>query len=69
MQNVIETKVLPTNINWKNLTIVTSFHLLLIPALFMFSWQNVAVMLVGNWIVGSLGVGLGLSPAFDAPQF
>ncbi|MEO6589081.1 MAG: fatty acid desaturase [Pyrinomonadaceae bacterium] len=74
MQNVIETKVLPTNINWKNFTIVASFHLLVIPALFMFSWQNVAAMLIGNWIVGSLGVGLGYHRllthrSFKAPKW
>ena len=38
---------------------VTSFHLLAIPALFTFSWPNFAALLIGNWIVGSLGVGLG----------
>jgi stearoyl-CoA desaturase (delta-9 desaturase) len=60
MQNIIEFKQSRTeNINWKNLSIVITFHLLTIPALFMFSWQNLAVMLVGNWIVGSLGIGLG----------
>ncbi len=46
-------------INWRDLAIISSFHILLIPALFMFSWTNLAIMLVGNWIVGSLGVGLG----------
>lgn len=38
---------------------VTFFHLAAIPVFFTFSWQNLAVLLVGNWIVGSLGVGLG----------
>ncbi|MEO6654924.1 MAG: fatty acid desaturase, partial [Pyrinomonadaceae bacterium] len=27
--------------------------------LFTFSWPNLAALLIGNWIVGSLGVGLG----------
>ncbi|HRI02475.1 MAG TPA: fatty acid desaturase [Pyrinomonadaceae bacterium] len=45
--------------NWKNVAIVASFHLLAIPVLWTFSWQNLAALLVGNWIVGSLGVGLG----------
>lgn len=59
MQNIIEIEQSRQNINWKNLTIILTFHLLCIPAVFMFSWQNVAAMLIGNWIVGSLGVGLG----------
>lgn len=59
MQNTIEFEPLRQNINWKNLSIVIIFHLLAVAALFTFSWQNLAVMLVGNWIVGSLGVGLG----------
>lgn len=59
MQNVLEFEQPDTGINWKNVTIIASFHLLAIPALFTFSWQNVAALIVGNWIVGSLGVGLG----------
>lgn len=47
------------DINWKNVAILTTFHLLAIPAFFTFSWQNAAVLLIGNWIVGGLGVGLG----------
>jgi stearoyl-CoA desaturase (delta-9 desaturase) len=74
MQNVIEIEQSRQNINWKNLSIVITFHLLTIPALFMFSWENVAVMLVGNWIVGSLGVGLGYHRllthrSFKAPKW
>jgi stearoyl-CoA desaturase (delta-9 desaturase) len=59
MQNVLEFEQPRKGVNWKNVTIITSFHLLAIPALFTFSWQNVAALLIGNWIVGSLGVGLG----------
>lgn len=60
MQNIIElSQSRQKNINWKNLSIVITFHLLTIAALFMFSWQNLVVLLVGNWIVGSLGIGLG----------
>ena len=59
MQNVVEFESKSTRINWKNVTIITSFHLLAIPALFTFSWPNLAALLIGNWIVGSLGVGLG----------
>ena len=59
MQNVLEFEQPHRGINWKNVTIIASFHLLAIPALFTFSWQNVAALIIGNWIVGSLGVGLG----------
>jgi stearoyl-CoA desaturase (delta-9 desaturase) len=74
MQNVIEFEQSRQSINWKNLAIVITFHFLAIPALFMFSWKNVAVMLVGNWIVGSLGVGLGYHRllthrSFKAPKW
>ena len=74
MQNVIEIERSNRQINWKNLTIISTFHLLCIPALFVFSWQNVAAMLVGNWIVGSLGVGLGYHRllthrSFKAPKW
>ena len=74
MQNIIELETSRKNINWKNFTIVTTFHLLVIPALFFFSWQNVAAMIIGNWIVGSLGVGLGYHRllthrSFKAPKW
>ncbi len=45
--------------NYKNLAIVISFHLLAIPVFFTFTWTNLAVLLVLNWVVGGLGVGLG----------
>jgi fatty-acid desaturase len=72
MQNIIELG--QNRINWRDLVIITSFHLLLIPAVFMFSWQNLAAMLIGNWIVGSLGVGLGYHRlithrSFKAPKW
>ncbi len=59
MQNVLTFERTILKINWKNAAIVTSFHLLAIPVFFTFSWQNLAALLVVNWIVGSLGVGLG----------
>ena len=59
MQNVLDFRQARQTINWKNVTIIASFQLLAIPALFTFSWPNVAALLIGNWIVGSLGVGLG----------
>lgn len=46
-------------LNYKNLILVASFHLLAVPILFTFSWQNLAVLLILNWVVGGLGVGLG----------
>ncbi|MDQ3749160.1 MAG: fatty acid desaturase [Acidobacteriota bacterium] len=74
MQNVLEIEQSRRSINWKNLSIVIVFHLLTIPAFFMFSWQNFAAMLIGNWIVGSLGVGLGYHRllthrSFKAPKW
>ncbi len=74
MQNIIELETSRQNINWKNLFIIVSFHLLAIPALFMFSWENVLAMLIGNWIVGSLGIGLGYHRllthrSFKAPKW
>ncbi|HLM00621.1 MAG TPA: fatty acid desaturase [Pyrinomonadaceae bacterium] len=74
-QNITEfTPLRTTGINWKNLFIVSTFHLLALAALFTFSWKNLAVMLVGNWIVGSLGVGLGYHRllthrSFKAPKW
>jgi len=43
----------------KNVAILIVFHLAAIAAFFTFSWQNLAVLLIGNWIVISLGIGLG----------
>lgn len=59
MQNILEFETPRRGVNWKNVVMVTSFHLLAIPVLWTFSWQNLAALLIGNWIVGSLGVGLG----------
>ncbi len=59
MQNILEFETPRRGVNWKNVVIVASFHLLAIPVLWTFSWQNLAALLIGNWIVGSLGVGLG----------
>jgi len=74
MQNVLTFTRAHRTVNWKNLAIITSFHLLAIPALFTFSWQNLAALLIGNWIVGSLGVGLGwhrmlTHRSFKAPKW
>ena len=59
MQNILEFETPRRGLNWKNVIMVASFHLLAIPVLWTFSWQNLAALLIGNWIVGSLGVGLG----------
>ncbi|MFN2500437.1 MAG: acyl-CoA desaturase [Pyrinomonadaceae bacterium] len=59
MQNVLDFEQPKAGINWKNVVIITFFHVLAIQVLFTFSWQNLAALLIGNWIVGSLGVGLG----------
>ena len=57
--NNLTIRALARNLNFKNLAIVIGFHLLAIPVFFTFTWQNLAVLLILNWVVGSLGVGLG----------
>src|SRR4028119_2017533 len=74
MQDIIEIEQSRDSIHWKNLSIVIVFHLLSVPALFMFSWENLAAMLIGNWIVISLGIGLGYHRlltrrSFKAPKW
>lgn len=74
MQNVHTFGHMARTINRKNVAIVTFFHLLAIPVIFTFSWQNLAVLLIGNWVVGSLGVGLGwhrllTHRSFQAPKW
>lgn len=74
MQEIIERSYSTQRINWRDLGIIATFHVLLVPALYWFSWQNLVIMLVGNWIVGSLGVGLGYHRllthrSFKAPKW
>ena len=74
MQNILTFEHVLQTINWKNVAIVTFFHLLAILAFFTFSWENLAALLIGNWIVGSLGVGLGwhrllTHRSFKAPKW
>jgi fatty-acid desaturase len=74
MQNIFEIKPSRQGMNWRNTIFLGSFHLLAIPAFFMFSWKNLAVMLMVNWMVGSLGVGLGYHRllthrSFKAPKW
>ena len=59
MKSSLAIRFLARNINFKNLAIVIAFHLMAIPVFFTFTWRNLAVLLVVNWVVGSLGVGLG----------
>ena len=74
MQNFLELEPSPQTINWKNVTSLTTFHLLAIPALFTFSWPNLAAFIIVYWLVGSLGVGLGYHRmlthrSFKAPKW
>jgi len=55
----IECKPQTPETHWVNLSIVTVFHPLAFIALFYFNWQNLFVMLILNWLVASLGVGIG----------
>lgn len=59
MQNIIELEKARPRIHWKNAAMLILFHLAALPVFFTFSWQNLAALIIGNWIVGSFGVGLG----------
>jgi fatty-acid desaturase len=48
-----------TKINWNTSVFMIIFHLGAVAALFVFSWQALAVTLVLWWVSGSLGVGMG----------
>jgi stearoyl-CoA desaturase (delta-9 desaturase) len=75
LQNIIEKPSLEfRRIHWQNFTIVTSFHALAVVALFYFSWQNLLTLLVLNWLVASLGIGIGYHRllthrSFKAPKW
>lgn len=74
MQNSITFDRVIQTVNWRNLGMVIFFHLLAGLVFFSFSWTNIAVLLVGNWIVGSFGVGLGwhrllTHRSFKAPKW
>ncbi len=45
--------------HWDTIFFVAVFHVLAIVALFYFSWTGLIVALIGNWVSGSLGIGLG----------
>ena len=46
-------------INWPTLIFMVVFHLGAVAALFMFSWQALAVTALLWWVSGSLGIGMG----------
>jgi sn-1 stearoyl-lipid 9-desaturase len=46
-------------INWLTASIMVAFHIGAVAALFMLSWNRVAVAVLLWWISGSLGIGLG----------
>ena len=74
MQELSKLSTITGSVNWKNVAILTSIHLLAVPAIFTFNWTNLLVLLIGNWIVGSLGVGLGYHRllthrSFQAPKW
>ncbi len=74
MQDTLTFRYISQNLNWRNVVMVAFYHILAIPVIFTFSWQNLAVLLIGNWIVGSLGVGLGwhrllTHRSFKAPKW
>jgi fatty-acid desaturase len=48
-----------TGVNWSTYITMVIFHLGAVAALFMFSWQALAVCLLLWWVSGSLGVGMG----------
>src|SRR2546423_14048354 len=45
--------------NWNSAIFLALFHLGAIAALFMFSWQALAVSVGLWWVSGSLGIGMG----------
>jgi fatty-acid desaturase len=47
------------SINWTTTIFMTIFHVGAIAALFMFSWQALAVSMFLWWVSGSLGIGMG----------
>lgn len=74
MQNSLTIERTAQSVNWRNVVLLSTFHLLAIPVFFTFSWQNLAALLIGNWVVGSLGVGLGwhrllTHRSFTAPKW
>lgn len=60
MQNIVEFEPARAGkLNWDTILIVAGFHLLAIPALFTFSWQNFTAAFILWWVGSSWGIGLG----------
>ena len=49
----------PTRVNWTTMTVVTTFHVLAVVALFYTTWQAVAVAFVLHWMCVGWGIALG----------
>ena len=58
MSEIITARSKATNINWFTTVWMAVFHVGAIAALFMFSWQALAVSFGLWWIAGSLGIGM-----------
>jgi stearoyl-CoA desaturase (delta-9 desaturase) len=58
MSSIASVKNKPDGFNWITAIWMGIFHLAAIAALFMFSWQALAVTFVFWWVAGSLGVGM-----------
>src|SRR5687768_788746 len=74
MQKILASGQRVRTVNWKNVAMLSSFHVVAILALFTFSWQNLAALLIVKWIVGSLGIGVGwhrllTHRSFKAPKW
>ena len=54
--------------NWITAIFMAAFHIGAIAALFFFTWKALFVAMFLWWVSGSLGIGMSLSPAADAPR-
>ncbi|HET6863179.1 MAG TPA: fatty acid desaturase [Pyrinomonadaceae bacterium] len=46
-------------INWSTTTFMIIFHVGALIGLYFFSWKLLLLAIVGNWVAGSLGIGIG----------
>jgi stearoyl-CoA desaturase (delta-9 desaturase) len=58
MRNQIVAKQSKTGINWVTATFITLFHVGAVAALFMFTWQALAVTFL-MWVMSGMGIGMG----------
>ena len=56
-------------INWTVLLFISVIHILAIPALFSFSWENFAVLMVLNFATNCIGVTFGMHRLFSHRTF